>query len=69
MAVTHKIYMTMVSGDSGFEYYIPKQLVFHPSNRWFFCNKFRMTVANLNNLCVVNDENTFYLTSAINLKI
>jgi hypothetical protein len=68
-AIAENISMTMVLGGLGYEYYISKHLLFYLYGGWSFYNEIRLRDADLNNIYVLNDENTFYLRSGIKFKI
>ena len=68
-AVAENISMTMVLGGLGYEYYISKHILFYLYGGWSFYNEIRLRDTDLNNLYVLNDENTFYLRSGIKIKI
>lgn len=69
IAVAENISMTMALGGLGYEYYISKHILFYLYGGWSFYNEMRLRDTDLNNLYVLNDENTFYLRSGIKIKI
>ncbi len=68
-ASADNISMTIVLGGLGYEHNFTKHLVFYAYGGRTFYNEIRLRDTKLNNLYVLNEENTFYIRTGIKFKL